>query len=90
MTKSTVTAVRALGWASAVLGMPAPSVFADPQRDVGYAHVPAMPPWSLLGKRVLSGCMPREHPSVRGEDVTASASNWPDVASGATAVSGTA
>jgi len=70
VTKSTVTAVRALGWAAAVLGMPAPSVFADPARDVGYTHVPAMPPWSLLGKRVLSGCMPREHAFLAGRHLT--------------------
>ncbi|HEU4580682.1 MAG TPA: hypothetical protein VFS67_20635 [Polyangiaceae bacterium] len=68
--KSTVTAVRALGWAAAVLGMPAPSVFADPARDIGYTHVPAMPPWSLLGKRVLSGCMPREHAFLAGRHLT--------------------
>ncbi len=58
--KSTVTAVRALGWAAKLLGMPVPSVFAAADRDVGYTHVPALPPWSLLGKRVLSGCKPRE------------------------------
>jgi hypothetical protein len=64
--KTTVTAVRALGWAATVLGMPAPSVFADPDRDVACVHVPAMPPWSLLGKRVLSGCRPRQHAFLAG------------------------
>lgn len=68
--KSTVTAVRALGWAATVLGMPAPNVFADPTRDVGYAHVPALPPWSLLGRRVLSGCTPREHAFLAGRHLT--------------------
>jgi hypothetical protein len=68
--KSTVTAVRALGWAATVLGMPAPSVFADTARDVGYAHVPALPPYSLLGRRVLSGCTPREHAFLAGRHLS--------------------
>jgi hypothetical protein len=68
--KSTVTAVRALGWAAAVLGMPAPSVFTDTDRDIGYTHVPALPPWSLLGKRVLSGCPPREHAFLAARHLT--------------------
>ena len=68
--KSTVTAVRALGWAATVLGMPAPAVFADVECDVGYAQVPALPPWSLLGKRVLSGCLPREHAFLAGRHLT--------------------
>jgi hypothetical protein len=67
---TTVTAVRALGWAATVLGMPAPSVFADADRDVGCVHVPAMPPWSLLGKRVLSGCKPREHAFLAARHMT--------------------
>jgi hypothetical protein len=70
LTTTTVTAVRALGWAATVLGMPAPSVFADADRDVGCVHVPAMPPWSLLGKRVLSGCKPREHAFLAGRHMT--------------------
>lgn len=68
--KSTVTAVRALGWAATVLGMPAPAVFADVERDVGYVQVPSLPPWSLLGKRVLSGCLPREHAFLAGRHLT--------------------
>jgi hypothetical protein len=67
---STVTAVRALGWAATVLGMPAPAIFTDVERDVGYAQVPALPPWSLLGKRVLSGCLPREHAFLAGRHLT--------------------
>ncbi|MEO8182084.1 MAG: hypothetical protein ABI895_24885 [Deltaproteobacteria bacterium] len=68
--QSTVTAVRALGWAATLLGMPAPAVFTDVERDVGYAQVPALPPWSLLGKRVLSGCQPREHAFLAGRHLT--------------------
>jgi hypothetical protein len=70
VSKSTVTAVRALGWAAIVLGMPAPSVFTDIDRDVGYTHVPSLPPWSLLGRRVLSGCRPREHAFLAARHLT--------------------
>jgi hypothetical protein len=50
--------------------MPVPAVYADTSRDVGYTHVPALPPWSLLGKRVLSGCMPTEHAFLAGRHLT--------------------
>jgi hypothetical protein len=53
--KTTVMAARALGWSAAVLGMPSPAVWVDPERSVGYAPVPALPPFTLVGKQVLSG-----------------------------------
>jgi golgin subfamily B member 1 len=53
--QTTIMAARALSWAAAVMGMPAAPVYTDPSKDVGYAHVPAMPPFSLVGKRALSG-----------------------------------
>jgi len=59
--KATVTAVRAVPWAAAILGLPAPPVYADRERDVGYEHIPAIPPVTLLGKRVLSGRTQLEH-----------------------------
>ncbi len=68
--KTTITAVRALRWAATLLGMPAPSIFTDPERDVGYAHVPGLPPWSLLGKRVLSGMKPGEHAFLAGRHMS--------------------
>lgn len=52
---TTVMAVRALGWAAAVLGMTPPAVFVQPERDVGYGHQPGVPPYTLVGARVLRG-----------------------------------
>jgi golgin subfamily B member 1 len=59
--KATITAVRALPWASAILGLPAPPVFVERDRDVGYEHIPAIPPVTVVGKRVLSGRTQLEH-----------------------------
>ncbi|HEX6764923.1 MAG TPA: hypothetical protein VF103_05580 [Polyangiaceae bacterium] len=59
--KATVTAVRALPWASAILGLPAPPVYIERERDVGYEHIPAIPPVTVVGKKVLSGRTQLEH-----------------------------
>lgn len=53
--KSTVMAVRALAWAATVLGMPTPSIYTDVEREVAFAHVPGVPPYSLVGRAALSG-----------------------------------
>jgi hypothetical protein len=53
--KATVTAVRAVAWAAAVLGLPTPPVFVDRERDTAYEHVPAVPPVTIIGKSALSG-----------------------------------
>jgi hypothetical protein len=58
---TTVMAVRALGWAAAVLGMTAPAVYVQPERDVGYSHQPGVPPHSLVGAQVLRGKTHTEH-----------------------------
>ncbi len=71
LAKTTVMAARALGWAAAVLGMPAPPVYVDPTREVGYAHVPAMPPFSLVGKGVLSGRTQLDNAFLAGRHLTA-------------------
>jgi hypothetical protein len=52
---STVMAVRALGWAATVLGMPTPAIYTDVERELAYAHVPGVPPYSLIGKQALAG-----------------------------------
>ncbi|HVY49784.1 MAG TPA: hypothetical protein VHB21_28010, partial [Minicystis sp.] len=57
---STIAAVRCLGWAAAILGMPAPPVYAEPERPTLVEVVPAVPPASRLGKLVLSGRTPEE------------------------------
>lgn len=53
--KATVTAVRAVPWAAALLGLAPPPLFLEKERDVGYEHIPAVPPLTVIGKRVLSG-----------------------------------
>lgn len=59
--KATVTAVRALPWGAAILGLPVPPIFLEKDRDAGYEHIPGVPPVSVVGKRVLSGRSQLEH-----------------------------
>ena len=68
--KATVTAVRAIPWASAVLGLAAPPIFVDRDRDVGFEHVPGVPPQTVVGKRVLSGRTQLEHAFLVGRHLT--------------------
>jgi len=58
---ATITAVRALPWASAILGLAAPPIYIERDRDVGYEHIPAIPPVTVVGKDVLSGRTQLEH-----------------------------
>lgn len=53
--KATVTAIRAIPWAAALLGLSPPPIFLEKERDTGYEHIPAVPPQTVVGKRVLSG-----------------------------------
>lgn len=53
--KATITAVRALSWAAAILGLAPPPIFLEKDREVGFEHIPAVPPVTVVGKRVLSG-----------------------------------
>ncbi len=53
--KATIMAVRAVPWAAAILGLAAPIVHVEPDREGGYEHVPAVPPLTVLGRHVLSG-----------------------------------
>ncbi len=54
--KSTLTAVRTVGWVCAVLGLPVPAVYAQPE-DLpgGIVALPLQAPTALLGKSLLSG-----------------------------------
>lgn len=63
---TTVMAVRALGWAAAVLGMAPPAVYVQPERDVGYSHQPGVPPYTLVGAKVLRGKTHTEHAFLAG------------------------
>ncbi|MBX3181771.1 MAG: hypothetical protein KIT72_12090 [Polyangiaceae bacterium] len=53
--KSTITAVRALSWAAALLGLAAPPMYLEKERQVGFEHIPGIPPVTVLGSGVLSG-----------------------------------
>lgn len=52
---STVMAARAVSWAAAILGLPVPRVYAEPQVHAGYVHAAGMPPFTVLGAQVLTG-----------------------------------
>jgi hypothetical protein len=52
---STIMAVRAVGWAAALLGLPVPHVFAEPEREIGFAHAAGMPPFTVVGGGALRG-----------------------------------
>ncbi len=53
--KATITAVRAVPWAAAILGLACPNVFVEKERDTGFEHMPGIPPCTVIGRRVLSG-----------------------------------
>lgn len=52
---STVSAVRALGWAAAALGMTAPPIYVAPESSGGLEIIPAVPPAIRVGGAILSG-----------------------------------
>ncbi|MCC6649463.1 MAG: hypothetical protein IT374_28325 [Polyangiaceae bacterium] len=58
--KSTVQAVRCFAWGASILGMRAPTLYADPSLAGIVEMVPGVPPCSRLGKLALSGRQPRE------------------------------
>jgi hypothetical protein len=54
-TMATVTAVRALPWGASILGLAAPPMYLEKERDIGYQHIPAVPPLTVVGRHALSG-----------------------------------
>jgi len=68
--KATVTAVRAIPWAAAILGLAAPAIFVERERDTGFEHVPGVPPMTVVGKRVLSGRTQLEHAFLVGRHLS--------------------
>jgi golgin subfamily B member 1 len=52
---TTVQAVRCFHWASAILGMHSPALFADPDYEDFVQMVPGVPPASRIGAQALSG-----------------------------------
>lgn len=69
-TKATITAVRAVPWASAILGLACPSIFVEKTRDCGFEHLPGVPPSTVIGKRVLSGRSQLEQAFLVGRHLT--------------------
>ena len=64
--ESTIASVRSMGWAHAILGMPAPKLAVDPDRDTLAETVVALPPVIRLGGKMLSGRSPRELAFIAG------------------------
>lgn len=53
--QSTVMAVRAMAWGSAILGLPLPPVYVEKDRPTAYQHLPAVPPVTVVGAGALRG-----------------------------------
>ncbi len=68
--KATITAVRAVPWAAAILGLGCPAIYVDKNRDVGFEHMPGVPPSTVIGKRVLSGRTQLEQAFLVGRHLT--------------------
>ena len=68
--KATITAVRALPWAAAILGLAAPPIYIEKDRDAGYALIPGVPPFTAVGKQVLSGRTQLEHAFLVGRHLS--------------------
>jgi hypothetical protein len=68
--KSTITAVRALPWAAAILGLATPPIYVERERDAGFALMPGVPPFTVVGKQVLSGRTQLEHAFLVGRHLS--------------------
>jgi hypothetical protein len=64
--QSTLQAVRCFSWAGSILGMHAPTLYADPDYTGTVEMVPGVPPATRLGQKALSGRSPRELAFVAG------------------------
>ncbi|HEY1697504.1 MAG TPA: hypothetical protein VGG39_35320 [Polyangiaceae bacterium] len=52
---STVSAVRAIAWAAATMGIRTPPTYVAPDADTGFEMVTIIPPSTRIGARVLTG-----------------------------------
>ncbi len=68
--KATITAVRAVPWAAAILGLAPPPIYLEKDRDAGFQHIPGVPPMTVIGKRVLSGRTQHEHAFLAGRHLS--------------------
>jgi hypothetical protein len=57
---TTVSAVRAIGWGAAILGLKPSPTFVDPDAAIGVELVPGVPPSLRVGHKLLSGRLPLE------------------------------
>jgi hypothetical protein len=64
--QSTLQAVRCFSWASSILGMRAPTLYADPEYPGVVEMVPGVPPATRIGQKALSGRSARELAFVAG------------------------
>jgi len=64
--KSTLQAVRCFSWAASILGMRAPTLYADPTYEGLVEMVPGVPPSTRLGRGALAGRSPLELAFVAG------------------------
>jgi hypothetical protein len=68
--QTTVTAVRALAWSAAILGVGIPVIIVDPRCEGSYVHTPALPPMTLVAHSALSGRAQRELAFMAGRHLT--------------------
>lgn len=57
---STISAVRALAWSAAILGLKPPPIYIDPELPQSIEMIPGMPPNLRIGAKLLSGRTPLE------------------------------
>jgi len=57
---STISAVRAIAWSAAILGLKPPPIFVDPELNQAIEMIPGVPPNLRVGSRLLSGRTPLE------------------------------
>lgn len=57
---STISAVRAVAWSAAILGLKPPPIFVDPELNQAIEMIPGVPPNLRVGSRLLSGRTPLE------------------------------
>lgn len=67
---TTLTAVRALAWSAAILGVGIPVVVVNPKCEGSYVHTPALPPMTLVAHSALSGRAQRELAFMAGRHLT--------------------